>query len=221
MRYDERGNGLSDLDVADISFEAFVRDLEAVVEASGVERFPLLGISQGCAVAVAYTVRHPERVTRLLLHGGYARGWRLRADSDELNEREALLTLIRTGWGRSNPAFRQVFTSLFLPDATAEQVSWFNELQRISTTPENAVRLIRATGDIDVTELLPRVAVPTLVTHCKGDARVPFEAGRSVAKAIPGARFVQLDSRNHLVLEHEPAWHASPPRCATSSMAGR
>jgi DNA-binding SARP family transcriptional activator/pimeloyl-ACP methyl ester carboxylesterase len=206
VRYDERGNGLSDVNVSEISFEAFVADLEAVVDASGIDRFPLVGISQGCAVAIAYAVRHPQRVTRLVLHGGYALGWRSRRDPDEIAAREALMTLIRTGWGRSNPAFRQVFTSLFFPDATAEQVEWFNELQRVSTTPANAVRLLTAMGDIDVTNLLGRVAVPTLVTHCTGDARVAFEVGRNLAKGIPGARFVQLESRNHLMLAHEPAW---------------
>jgi DNA-binding SARP family transcriptional activator/pimeloyl-ACP methyl ester carboxylesterase len=204
VRYDERGNGLSDLEVDDISFEAFVADLEAVIDASGIDRFPLVGISQGCAVAIA--VRHPARVTRLILYGGYALGWKKRGNRDEIIAREALLNLIRIGWGQPNPAFRQVFTSLFFPDATPEQVDWFNELQRTCTTPENAVRLLRAMGEIDVSGMLGSVHVPTLVMHCTGDARVPFEQGRSLAMGIPGARFVQLQSRNHLVLEHEPAW---------------
>jgi DNA-binding SARP family transcriptional activator/pimeloyl-ACP methyl ester carboxylesterase len=206
LRYDERGNGLSDLDVEDISFESFVSDLEAVVDASGVDRFPLIGISQGCPVAIAYAVRHPERVTRLVLHGGYARGWKKRGDRDEIVAREAMLTLIRIGWGQPNAAFRQMFTMLFFPDGTPEQIDWFNELLRVCTTPNNAVRLLRAMGDIDVSGLLEQVGVPTLVTHCRGDLRVPFDQGRELASGIPGARFVQLDSRNHLVLEHEAAW---------------
>jgi len=206
LRYDERGNGLSDLDAKDISFDAFVSDLEAVIEASDVDRFPLFGLSQGCSVAIAYAVRHPERVTRLILHGGYPRGWRKRGDREQIIAREAMLTLVRIGWGQSNPAFRQVYTSLFFPDGTQEQIDWFNELQRICTTPGNAVRLLRAMGEIDVSELLHQVRVPTLVTHCKGDAVIPFEEGRKLAMGIPGARFVQLESMNHLMLEHEPAW---------------
>jgi pimeloyl-ACP methyl ester carboxylesterase len=206
VRYDERGNGLSDLDAADVSFDAFVDDLEAVIDASGVDRFPLIGISQGCPVAIAYAVRHPERVAALILHGGYAQGWNMRGDREEIIAREAMLTLIRIGWGRPHAAFRQMFTMLFFPEGTPEQIDWFNELQRICTTPDNAVRLLRSAADIDVIDLLPQVRVPTLVTHCNGDLAVPFSEGRTLATRIPGARFVQLDSRNHLMLEHEPAW---------------
>lgn len=206
IRYDERGNGLSEWEVEDISFEAFVRDLETVVDAIGLERFPLLGISQGCAVSVAYAVRHPERVTHLVLYGGYARGWRQRGSRAELERGQALLTVMREGWGQDNPAFRQMFTALFIPEATPEQSQWHNELQRISASPENAVRIRSAFGDIDVSALLPQVRVPTLVLHCRNDAIAPFEQGRALATGIPGARFVALEGRNHLLLEHEPAW---------------
>jgi pimeloyl-ACP methyl ester carboxylesterase len=206
LRYDERGNGLSDWDADEISFEAFVRDLETVVDAAGLTRFPLFGISQGCSVSIAFAVRHPERVSRLVLFGGYARGWSIRNDPTEIEERKALLTLVRKGWGKENPAFRQVFTSLFLPEGTPEQMAAFNELQRVTTSPENAVRLIEAFSKIDVMDLLPQVNVPTLVVHCRNDARVPIRCGREIASGIPGARFVSLDSRNHLPLEHEPAW---------------
>jgi pimeloyl-ACP methyl ester carboxylesterase/DNA-binding winged helix-turn-helix (wHTH) protein len=206
VRYDERGNGLSDWEAADISFEAFVRDLEAVVDGLGLERFALIGISQGAAVSIAYATRHPERVSRLILCGGYARGWRKRGVAIDIAQREALETLVRHGWGRDNPAFRQVFTSLFIPGGTPEQMQWFNDLQRVSTSPENASRFMRTFGDIDVVELLPKVSAPTLVLHSRGDARVPFEEGRSLAQSIPGARFVGLDSDNHLILSHEPAW---------------
>lgn len=207
VRYDERGNGLSDWDVADLSFEMFVRDLEAVVDALGLERFALLGVSQGAAVSIVYAARHPGRVSRLVISGGYVLGWRKRAaTAEQIARREALLTLVRQGWGQDNPAFRQVFTSLLVPGATLEEMQWFNDLQRVSTSPENAVRLQHVFGDIDVTELLPRVAVPTLVLHSRDDAMIPFEQGRMLARAIPNARFVALDSRNHLVLEHEPAW---------------
>ena len=206
IRYDERGNGLSDWDVEDISLEAFVRDLESVVEANGLTRFPLLGISQGCAASVAYAVRHPERVSHLILYGGYARGRRQRGLTAEVEQSDAILTLIRQGWGQENPAFRQIFTSQFIPGATAEQTQWFNDLQRITTSPENAVRIRRAIDEIDVGALLPEVRVPTLVLHCRNDAVQPFEEGRRMAASIAGARFVALEGRNHLMLEHEPAW---------------
>jgi pimeloyl-ACP methyl ester carboxylesterase/DNA-binding winged helix-turn-helix (wHTH) protein len=206
IRYDERGNGLSDWNVADISFEAFVRDLEAVVDALGLKRFALLGVSQGAAVSVAYATRHPEKVSRLVLCGGYARGWRQRGVAADIAQREAMETLVRHGWGRDNPAFRQIFTSLFIPGGTPEQMQWFNDLQRVSASPENAIRLGRAFGEIDISELLPKVTVPTLVLHARGDARVPFEQGRTLAQGIPGARFVALESDNHLILSHEPAW---------------
>lgn len=202
VRYDERGNGLSDWDVDDISFEAFVRDLESVVDAAGLERFALLGISQGCAVSVVYAIRHPERISHLVLYGGFARG---RATRDPEHAR-TLLSLVKQGWGQENPAFRQFFTSLFFPEGTPEQMQWFNDLQRITTSPENAVRIMQATGELDISDLLPQVRVPTLVLHCRNDAAVVLDEGRRLAAGIPGAKFVALESRNHLVLESEPAW---------------
>jgi len=206
VRFDERGNGLSDWEVADISLEAFVRDLEAVADAAGLDRFPLLGISQGCATSIAYAVRHPERVTRLILYGGFARGRYRRGAPSEAEKASALVTLIRQGWGQENPAFRQFFTSTFLPEGSPEQMEWFNDLQRITTSAENAARIREACDHIDVTELLPEVRVPTLVLHCREDAVQPFDEGRHIAALIPGARFVPLDGRNHLILEHEAAW---------------
>ena len=192
---------------AKVSFESFVDDLEVVADAAGVERFALLGISQGCAVSIAYAVRHPERVTHLVLYGGYAQGRNLRARTDAEKEREAAMaTLMRFGWGQENPAFRQLFTSQFIPGGTKEQADWFNELQRVSTSPENAVRSQEVGGHVDVTELLSRVTAPTLVMHAREDARVPFDAGRQMAAGIRGARFVPLQSRNHLFLESEPAF---------------
>jgi class 3 adenylate cyclase/alpha-beta hydrolase superfamily lysophospholipase len=207
IRYDARGNGLSDRTVDDISFDAFVCDLEAVIDAAKVARFALLGISQGCSVAVAYAVRHPERVSHLILYGGYALGRNRRARSAaEKEEAAAMLTLVRLGWGKENPAFRQLFTSQFMPDATKEQADWFNELQRMTVTPDLAVRFLEVVGDTDVTALLPQVRVPTLVMHARDDARVPFDAGRQMAAAIPGARFVTLQGRNHIFLETDPAF---------------
>jgi pimeloyl-ACP methyl ester carboxylesterase/DNA-binding winged helix-turn-helix (wHTH) protein len=206
VRYDARGNGLSDREVDDISFEAFVRDLEAVVEATGLERFPLLGLSQGAAVSVAYAVRHPGRVTHLVLYGGFARGRRRRGSQQEIASADAVATLMRQGWGQDNPAFRQLFTSLFIPGATPEQVQWYNDLQRITTSPDNAVRLREAIDRIEISDLLAQVTVPTLVLHCRDDALQPFEEGRRLAAGIPRARFVALEGRNHMMLEGEPAW---------------
>ncbi len=208
VRYDERGNGLSDWEVEDLSFEAFVRDLETVVDAAGLDRFALLGISQGCPVSIAYAVRHPERVSRIVLHGGYVKGWKHRDSDNEggKSSGEIELELIRTGWGRDTPAFRQIFASIYLPDARPEQSHSWTELQRVCATPENAARLVESFGEIDVADMASRVDVPTLVLHSRHDAAVSFEAGRDLAARIPGARFVPLDSVNHLILDHEPAW---------------
>lgn len=207
IRYDERGCGLSDWDVDDFSVETWVRDLEAVVDSVEIERFPLLGISQGGAVAITYAIRHPERVSHLILYGAYAVGWAKRPLPDDVREEyEALLTLTRQGWGRDAPAYRQVFTGLFVPDADDSQIRSFNEMQRISTSPENAVRFQKAFGEVDVRDLLPEVRTPTLVLHARDDARCPFEQGRLLAAEIPGARFVPLEGRNHVLLEDEPAW---------------
>jgi len=206
IRYDERGTGLSDREAATFSFEAFVGDLEAVIDALRLRRFALFGISQGAPIAIAYAVRHPERVSRLILCGGFAQGWRKRGNRNEVVRAEASVTLIQEGWAQDNPAARQMFTSLIIPDATLEQMHWLNDLERQSASPETAVRLLYAIGDIDVTDLLPRVSVPVLVLHSRGDARVPFEHGLMLARAIPSARFVPLESRNHLILSHEPAF---------------
>jgi len=207
VRYDARGNGLSDRTVDEISFDAFVRDLETVVDAAGLTRFALLGISQGCGVSIAYAVRHPERLSHLILYGGFALGRNKRAQTPvQKEEIAAMLTLMRVGWGKENPAFRQLYTSQLLPDATKEQADWFNELQRMTVTADVATRIHETTGEYDVTALLPRVSVPTLVMHAREDAMVPFEAGRRMAAGIPGARFVPLQGRNHLFLESEPAF---------------
>ncbi len=205
VRYDERANGLSDWDVPNLTFDAFVRDLEAVVDAAGLERFPIVGVSQGCAIAIAYAVKHPERVSKLVLYGGYTQGWALRAPED-VARRQAMGVLMELGWGQDNPAFRQVFTSLFIPEGSAEQVQWFNDLQRMSISPRNAVRLNDAFGTIDVRPLLSQVRTPTLVLHCRDDNVAPFSEGRLFAATIPQARFLPLDGRNHILLETEPAW---------------
>lgn len=207
VRYDERGCGLSDWDVSELSVDAFVRDLEGVVETLGLERFPLLGISQGGPVALSYAVRHPEKVSHLILYGTYSAGRFHRTYSPEQNEQaQTILQLIKLGWGEDNPAFRQFFTTLFMPEATAEQMHWFNDLQRHSASPEMAYRLEEAFFHIDVRPLLQQVTTPTLILHAREDAVVPYAEGRQLATLIPGARFVTLESKNHILLENEPAW---------------
>lgn len=205
IRYDERGNGLSDWDVRDISFNAFVEDLEVIADSLSLDKFPLLGISQGAAVSIEYAVRHPERVSHLILFGAYSQGWRIDASPQMIKEREAIMTLTETGWGQDNPAYRQIFSSTFMPSANTEQLNWFNEFQRQTTSPENAVRFQSAFGDIDVRHQLSEVRVPTLVIHSAGDRRIPLSSGREIAASIPNAEFVSLNSDNHLLIENEPA----------------
>lgn len=205
-RYDERGCGLSDWDVEDFSMAAWVRDLESVVGQVEADSFALLGISQGAAVSISYAASHPERVSHLILYGGYAQGRLRRAvTADEVREAELFVESIRLGWGRDNPAFRQLFTSHFLPDGTKEQMDAFNELQLLTTTPENAARFEQAFYEIDVADLAREITTPTIVLHARDDAMVPFEEGRRLAALIPGARFVPLDGANHILLE-EPAF---------------
>jgi pimeloyl-ACP methyl ester carboxylesterase/DNA-binding CsgD family transcriptional regulator len=207
IRHDERGCGLSDREVPDFALDRSVADLEAVVAAAGVDRFTLLGISQGAAVAIAYAVRHPDRVSRLILYGGYARGRSLRGPAQR-EESELLQALIRVGWGSRHVAFRRAFTMLFLPGGTPEQLEWFDELARVSASAEVARRLRAARDMLDVTQLAPQLRVPTLVMHARDDALVPFDEGRLIATLIPGAQFTSLESQNHVLLEGEPAWAA-------------
>lgn len=205
-RYDARGTGLSDRDAEDISLDSWVGDLEAVVDAVGEDRFALLGISQGGSIAIEYAIRHPERVSHLILYGAFAIG-RLVKPTPEDEERAQLdMSLIKHGWGQSNPAFRQVFSTLFMPHATPEQLEWFDKIQRVSATAEVASRIVEASHRVDVRASASKVTVPTLVLHCTDDARIPFEQGRLFARLIPEARFVPLESENHILLAGEPAW---------------
>jgi DNA-binding SARP family transcriptional activator/pimeloyl-ACP methyl ester carboxylesterase len=207
IRYDERGCGLSDWNVSDISFEAWVRDLEALVENLGLERFRLLALSQAGAVALEYAARHPDKVSHLILHGAYARGRFQRVENPRAGEEaQTMLSLTKLGWGRDSPAFRQVFSLQLMPDATKEQLAWYDELMRVSMTPENAARAEEVMYNINVVDRLPEIITPTLVTHCSYDEAVPFNEGRILASQIPGARFVPLDSKNHLLLSGEAAW---------------
>ena len=207
VRHDERGCGMTDWNVGDVSFARWVEDLETVVDVvDPQEPFVLLGISQGAATCIAYAVRHPERVSHLLLYGAYARGTFRRGDPDKERLYRALIDLTRLGWGKDNPVFRQVFTSRFIPGATDEQVGWFNDLCRKTTSPEIAARLLETRATIDVTELLAKVQAPTLVLHSRDDDVIPITEGRILAAAIPGAQFIELDSKNHILLETEQAW---------------
>ena len=205
IRYDERGNGLSDWEVKDISFNAFVEDLETVVATTQLDKFALLGISQGASVSIEYAIKYPEKVSQLILFGGYAAGWRIGASEQQIQEREAIMTLTEVGWGQDNPAYRQIFSSTFMPSANKEELDWFNEFQRLTTSPENAVRFLSVFGDIDVLHQLAKVKVPTLVIHSLGDQRIPVETGKEIASSIPNAEFVGLESDNHLLLGREPA----------------
>ncbi len=207
LRWDERGCGLTDRTVDDLSFERWLGDVDAVVSASGIdEPFALLGISSGAAICAAYAARHPERVSRMILYGGYARGWAQRGDSDAERQYRAMLELIRVGWGKENPVFRQVFTSRFIPGGSTAQIGWFNELCRRTSDGEMAARLLEARSTVDVSSLLGKIEAPTLVIHSRDDEVCPVTEARRLATGIPGAQFVELDSRNHILLEDEPAW---------------
>ena len=207
IRYDERGCGLSDWDIARFSFGDWVDDLEAVVDAAGLDRFPLLGISQGGPVAIAYAVRHPERVTHLVLLGSFAQGRRKSARTpDELALAEAHVEIVRLGWGRPDPTYRQIFVARFLPEATQEQWRSFDELQQRSTSPDNAWRFVDEFASIDVTNLAPKLTVPTLIMCSRREPGNRFEQSRLLAALIPNSRLVPLDSANHLLPERDPAW---------------
>jgi class 3 adenylate cyclase/pimeloyl-ACP methyl ester carboxylesterase len=206
VRQDQRGNGLSDRNPTDISFECFIQDFGAVADATGIERFPIYALSQGAAVAVSYAVRYPERVSALILHGGYVRGRLKRGmiNDDARAKFEALTTLIRTGWGQDNPAFRHMFTSMFIPSATVEQMNSFDELMHIATDPEVAAQIFRVNAEVDVGDIIHQVKAPTLVLHSRQDAVSPFEEGQRLASLIPNAKLIELDSPNHIIHHKEP-----------------
>jgi pimeloyl-ACP methyl ester carboxylesterase len=197
VRFDQRGNGLSDWDFEEISEEVMISDMATVAQAAGLERFALLGICQGCPFSIRYAVEHPERVTCLVLLGGYLRGRLKRSDPEQKKLYEALVMIIRDGWGSPNPVFRHFFISNFIPDAPPEVAASFDELQRIATSPENALRIWEMVSQLDATELAKQVRVPTLVLHCKGDRAAPLEEGRHMARLIPGASFIELPGNNH------------------------
>jgi RNA polymerase sigma factor (sigma-70 family) len=206
IRYDERGSGMSERNISDLSWERRIKDLETVIDTScGSEPVTLLGISHGSAVCIAYAVKHPERVARMILYGGFARGALKRSDEEATRMYEAIINLA-TLWGSDNPAFRQVFTSRFIPGGSDQQLRWLNEICQKSTSPQLAGPLLRARAETDITPLVSQAQVPTLILHALDDAVVPIAEGRFLATEIAGAQFVELESRNHVLLEHEPAW---------------
>ena len=207
VRYDERGCGMSDWQGSALSLDQWSADLESVIQAARpAQPVTLLGISQGAATCIHYAVRHPGQVARMILYGGYARGGLLRSTPSNRVAYQAMMDLARVAWAQDNPTFRQVFTSRFIPGGTTDQLRWFNDLCRKTTTGEIVGELMKARAVVDITALLERVQTPTLVLHARGDEAIPIAEGRFVASGIPGAEFVELDSRNHILLEHEPAW---------------
>jgi pimeloyl-ACP methyl ester carboxylesterase/DNA-binding winged helix-turn-helix (wHTH) protein len=205
LRYDQRGSGLSDWNVTDFSFERTVQDFEELVDAAGLEKFSILGGCQGAAVGIAYAVRHPERVTKLIINGTFANGWPAPGPGAQ-EHLEAMLSLIRSGWGRDNPAFRQLWTTLFRPDAGPTETAWLNELQRVSSSPENAASMIAEFPKIRILDMLPKISCPTLVLHSRDDGAVPVQEGKLIAARIRGARFVELPSRSHMVGPGDAGW---------------
>lgn len=207
VRYDERGCGLSDREPPTLSVERWVSDFEEVCDVvRPPEPFAILGISQGSLACIHYAVRYPERVSRMILYGAYARGYMRRGNADLVREYRAIVEAVRVGWGKETPAFRQLFTSRFIPEGTPEQVAWFNELCRKTVAPAMAADLLQLRGEVDITDLLGQVRVPTLVIHAADDNVIPASEGRMLASSIPGAEFIELESKNHILLEHEPAW---------------
>lgn len=205
IRYDERGFGLSDWNVGDFSLAARLSDLEAVVEAVGVDRFAVLGMSGGSAVAMAYALAHGERLTRLILYGTTS-GTRFVRTGEKIAEEETFRSMIRVGWAKEDPIFRRLFTTIYMPEASEEQMRWFDDLQRMSTSPENAVAARIERQAVDIVADLPRITAPTLILQAVGDRATRFDEAITVSSLIPDSRLVALDSRNHILLADEPAW---------------
>lgn len=207
VRYDPRGTGMSERNIDAVAPELWLKDLEAVVNDLHLQRFSLIGISQGVSTAIRYAVKHPDKVTHLILYGGYAVG-RLHRESEghySPEMLEAMCTLTLEGWGSDNESYRELFASQYVPSANREIIRFLNNVEKVSATPEMAAKYLRAIADIDLRSLLPDVKVPTLVLHCRGDRATPFNYGRELAAGITGAKFVPMEGDNHLFLEDEPA----------------
>jgi len=206
IRYDQRGTGLSETNVDDLSIEAYANDLMAVADAAGLDRFPIFATSQGVPIAIHFATTHPDRVSRLVLCGGFAQGRSVRDENYSRDEAEALMTLVRMGWGKPESAFMSAFVSMFCPDASREERASLVESQLASATPEMAARVRLTIDEFDVTDSLARVQAPTLVIHASGDALHPVSQGRLLAANIPGAEFKLVESNNHIFLKSTLAW---------------
>ena len=207
VRYDPRGTGMSDRDVGEITPDLWLEDLEAVVDALKLDRFALLGMSQGGPAAIRYAVKHPERVSQLIIYGSYARGRLHRTEEDFTPAMEAAMSaLILSGWGSDNDSYRELFSARYVSSSNREHIRWLNELEAVSATPAMAERYFRALGQIDVREMLPKVTAPTLVLHCQGDRATPIRYGREIAAGIAGAKFVRIEGDNHVFLESDVAY---------------
>lgn len=183
-----------------------IEDMEAVVEAAGLNRFALFGLSQGASFSVRYAARHPEQVSCLVLLDGFMRGGLVSGHPEGQHYHEIATMMMRHGWGSTNPTYREFFTSNFIPDASREEHESWDELQRISTNVENAIRIQEMNTHIDTVDIAKKISVPTLVLHMAGDRVIPVSAGQTTARLIPGARFVELPGNNHMVLEGQPCF---------------
>ena len=207
VRFDQRGNGSSELDPSEISFDSFVDDMEAVVNNSKIEKFPILGVSQGCAVSIAYAIKNPDKVSHLILFGGFARGKGRRNDPEYESKSKMEQTMILSGWEDENPAFRQFFTTSMIPEGTKEQMDSFNKIMKITTSAKNAAKITNANDHINVTEILSKLKVPTIIFHSTDDARVPISEGKFLAANIKNSKFVPIKSKNHILLETDEGWN--------------
>jgi pimeloyl-ACP methyl ester carboxylesterase len=206
IRYDGRGVGLSDRNVPKLSFSTFQTDLETVVDSLKLKRFALLGTSQGAAIAISYAARHPNRVSKLILHGAYAVGRNRRGTREDIDDAKVMIAMMRRGWGDEHSAFMRAFSTLFLPNGSLEQIKAYADLQCMATTPETATKIRMIQDELDIRDILPKVRAPTIIFHSRHDNVVPFEQGRLVAASIPNSKFVPLESDNHVLLSEEPAF---------------
>ena len=206
VRFDQRGNGSSDLDPLDITFDSFVDDVDAVVNDAKINKFPILGVSQGCAVSIAYAIKNPNKVSHLILFGGFARGKGQRNDPSYEAKSKMEQTMILSGWEDENPAFRQFFATSMIPEGNKEQMDSFNKIMKITTSAKNAARISMVNDQINVTEMLSKLEIPTIIFHCTEDARVPISEGKFLAANIKNSKFVTIKSKNHILLENEEGW---------------
>jgi len=206
VRYDQRGTGLSDRELRGTGIEEYADDLKAVADAAGLERFPLIATSQGVPVAIHFAANNPERVEKLILVGGYAIGRILRDPNYGSDETNAMLAMIRAGWGRPNSGFMMAFTALFCPSASSDEIASLAEIQSASASSENAAIIRDAIDRFDVSDLLEKISAPTLVVHSDEDAVHPISQGQLIARNVSGAEFMQINSTNHVLMPSHPTF---------------